>query len=208
MAIIKYGDYSYDTDTLPPATIHALLSSGITHKHGSEVSSAVISRIRREHSPKDAAGKVTTPLTKEEVKAWKEANPDTHALWTKEAGDEIYADALAGELGVRAPGAPRDPLGAEVDRLAKAMVDERVAALMSKTGQSLPKGWKKREDGPAITFADGNSFTYLALVDRAKAKHAEAFEAKARKTLDAKAKALAKAKESVGEVGSAEDLGF
>ncbi len=203
MAKITYGAYEYDTDTMLPATLLAFVSSGITHKHGSEVSSAVIARIRKEAGTKDAEGKVV-PMSKEEVKAWKEANADTVAQWTKEAGDEIYADAMAGELGVRAAGTPRDPLGAKVDSLAKEFVDEKIAA----RGITLPKGWKKKEDGPAITFEDGSSFTYAQLVDRAKAKNAEAFDRKARKFLDDKAKALAKAKEAVAGAKSAEDLGL
>jgi hypothetical protein len=196
MAQVTYGDLTFDTDTLPAQSVAALLSRGVTHLFGSEASSKLIGKVRAtiKNGVADAPD-----ATKEEVKAWRDANPDQISAWAKEIEAEYVKALTEGTLGTRAGGPRLDPLDVEIERLAKDYVRQLLAAR-----KISPKQYAK---GAAIVIG-GKSVTFDDMVGMRIARDRDNLEKAARKVLADKARKADKAREAAASATSLEDLGL
>ena len=178
--ILRYGEYTVDPHALPETSVQALLSRGFAHVLGNEVSSKIVSRIRRE-----IRGDLNEVASSEQVKAFRRANPDVIEAWEIETEQGTMQALIEGTLGVRPAGTERvarvDPLTREVRKIALAEISE-----ICKTNQLvLPKGKNK------VTFPNGDSFTRENLIERRIVKHGERITKEATKVLANATKAAA-----------------
>lgn len=150
--MLEFNNITRDPAKLPEASLKALLARGFGHYLGNEQQSKVVSKIKAHL----ANGGKASDVSKDQVKAFREANPDQVKTWA----DEAIASALQaldnGTVGVRAPGAPRvDPLTAAMHSIARA----EVARVLRASGAKVPKGDETVQLG-------AESFTLAQLVER------------------------------------------
>lgn len=142
--VIKYGDATLDFNTLPQATLVAMLRRGVSHFLGSEQASKVTGLFKP-----DAEGKL------------KEGTPeDTEANRAKALADFRAAAIQAmidGKVGISVRGPSVDPIEAIIHRLAKAEVKATLAA-------NKIKAPKKADD--TVQLPDGSKVTMDQLVAR------------------------------------------
>jgi hypothetical protein len=170
---VQYGTHSLDFTSLPPKSLEAMLKRGVTHFLGNE-----------------QAAKVTN---------WKKkfveehgAEPGEDELQAKKAEYVIAALAALNEgtVGTASRGPAIDPLDAEMERLAKAEIND----IIKKAGAKF----SGKGDDRKVTFGDGSSFTMDELIDRRlnNPDHAARIQKAAEKALKEKAKAVEAAKSS------------
>lgn len=139
--IIKYGERTLDFNTLPQASLVAMLRRGVSHYFGSEMASKVTAYFDPEHD--DAENRKDTP----EARAAKKAEFQAAAF-----------DALvAGTVGVSTRGPSVDPIQTIINRLAKAEVKTILANHKLK--------WPAKADD-TVTLPDGSAVTGAQLVAR------------------------------------------
>lgn len=180
MPTITYSDITIDTSTLPEASLVALLSRGLTHLLGNEISSKVHSWACGE-AQANSDDRAT-------VKAWKEANAEAVSAKVKEFQSATIEALAAGTIGTRAAsGTSIDP----IERRAEVLARKEVVAVLTTNSIKVPKGEQKVKMGDA-------EFTMAELVDRRMTKYGERLRAEAKRELDAEAKAKTKLAEKVG----------
>lgn len=141
--VIKYGETELDFNTLPAASLVAMLRRGVSHFLGSEQASKVTGLFKP-----DAEGNIKADV------------PDTEENRAK-ALAEFRASAIeslkAGTVGVSVRGPSVDPISAIINRLAKAEIKTILAT------QKL-KWPAKAED--TVKLPDGSEITGAQLVAR------------------------------------------
>ncbi len=142
---ITYGATTLDFDTLPEASLLAMLKRGVTHFLGSEQASKVSGYFdpEQENPPVDS--------------------PEARAAYKAECVAKAIAALEAGTVGVSNRGPAVDPIVSIQRRLAKA----EILPILKKNGLKWPV---KAED--TLTMPDGTAYTGGQLIDRRLA-HAE-----------------------------------
>lgn len=166
--IIKYGDKTLDFNTLPQASLVAMLRRGVSHFFGSEQASKVTAYFDPEHD--DAENRKDTP----EARAAKKAEFQSTA----------YDALVAGTVGVSVRGPSVDPITTIMRRLAKNEIKTILAANKIK--------WPAKSED-VIETPDGKKFTGNELIDRRLAKEGERLKKEAEKIAAEQAKKNAKA---------------
>lgn len=180
----------YDFSAIPEQTTKAMLSRGLTHFFGSELSSKVIAMVAK--FEKDEKRKPTD----DEI-----ATIKANALASmQKAFDE-------GTVGT-ARGPKVDPLEAEMDRLAEIRVDAILRANKLPDGKAMWSGKARPKDEQEFVFGSAPPVTFATLVERQLAKHGETIKAEAEKNLAAakkrrEAEAAKVAKLTEGDVAEA-----
>lgn len=169
--VLTYGAFTADFNTLPEASLVAMLRRGFGHFMGSECASKVTAAFDPENE--------TQPTeSKEDYKAKVQA--------------EMFAKLQAGTVGVSTRGPAVDPITTIVRRLAKA----EIIPILKANGLAWPK---KAED--VVSFPNGDKFTGAQLVDRRVAKEGERLGKEAQKIAAEQAKKIAKAEQAAKEAG-------
>jgi len=180
-------DVSRDTANLPEASVNALLSRGFNHVFANEVAASVSGEIKRQivgDSDRKAAD-----VTKDEVQAWRKENAESIDQFVAEAVTEKLVDLDAGTLGVREPGAAKeeiDPVGAEMDRLAK----EAIVKIL--TANSLKFPTRRKVNGtfePEVLELPDGKFTGPQLIQRQIARNYDALHKQAEAIVKMRSKA-------------------
>ncbi len=139
--IITYGTRTLDFNTLPQASLVAMLRRGVSHYFGSEMASKVTAYFDPEHD--DAGNRTDTP----EARATKKAEFQSAAF-----------DALvAGTVGVSIRGPSVDPITTIINRLAKAEVKTILASFKLKYPTKADE---------TVTLPDGSAVTGAQLIAR------------------------------------------
>lgn len=139
--IIKYGDKTLDFNTLPQASLVAMLRRGVSHYFGSEQASKVTAYFNPEHD--DAENRPDTAEARDAKKAEFQAN--------------AFDALVAGTVGVSVRGPSVDPIATIINRLAKAEVKTILGTFKLK--------WpKKAED--TVELPDGSKVTGAQLIAR------------------------------------------
>ena len=107
MAEIRVGDITIETDTLPEASVRALVTKGLRVTLGNEVASAVAGWVKRQDTPPDEK---------------------TIAKETQRVRDRKVASIKDGTMTTRGPRDGFDPVEAEIERLAEAAIDAAITA--------------------------------------------------------------------------------
>ncbi len=181
MSVITYKNHSIDLAALPAGSVVALASRGLVRLMGSEVSSKVISHFKDSPDADDAA---------------KEAFAESVRV-------EIVSALVAGTLGEGRSGPRKDPVEAEIERLAKLEVKETLKTHGLK--------FAKVEGGdPVVTFGNGATKTLAAMVETRIGVHGERLRKAAEKAIADAARMAKKAAEALpaGEPVDAEALGL
>ncbi len=169
--VIKYGDFTADFNTLPEASLVAMLRRGFGHFMGSECASKVTAAFAEDADPK----------------------PDvSREVYKAQVQSEMFAKLVAGTVGVSTRGPAVDPIQTIINRLAKA----EVVAILKSNGLAWPK---KAED--VVSFPDGRKFTGAELISRKVAKDGDRLTKEARKIADEQAKRNKKAEEAAKAEG-------
>lgn len=130
---ITYGKFTVDPTTLPPKSLEALLSRGLTHYLGNEQNSKVSTKAK-----KDA----------EAGNPWAD---DEKAKALADAQEEAFVALVAGTVGTRVGGPRLDPY----EKALRDIAGEEVAEMLRKAGHKVPKGKEiVTVKGQALTFAD------------------------------------------------------
>lgn len=164
MSVHKYGNFAFDTASLPEKSLEALISRGVTHYLGNEQASKV-SAFAKKHLEEHGA-----PLADDE-KAAKQA----------ELVQAAYEALLAGTIGNRVGGPKLDP----ITRATRDIAGEEISAMLKKAGQKIPKGKE-------TISVKGQDLTFAELVDRriASEAHGERIAKAAKQRVAAAAKAV------------------
>lgn len=186
LPVITYGDRKVDTASLPEKSIEALLRRGVTHYLGNEQASKVTAKIDKAVSEGKAEGFVAT---RDDIKAYREANSDQVGIWMKEVTDSALAALLEGTIGNRAVGTSGPKL-APLDTIVRKVAKAEVIDTLKANGLSTPKGEEK------VQFDGGKSFTLDELIDRRIAKHGDRLTAAAKKELADRARKAKQAAEA------------
>lgn len=139
--VIKYGERELDFNTLPQASLVAMLRRGVSHYFGSEQASKVVAWFNPEHE--DAENRPDTP----EARAAKKAEFQSTA----------YDALVAGTVGVSVRGPSVDPISAIINRLAKAEVKTILGTFKLK--------WPAKADD-TVELPDGSKVTGAQLIAR------------------------------------------
>lgn len=207
---VTFGTHTINTDTLPVASVNALLSRGLSHYLGNEQASKVTAKIRTKIS-----SDLSTPdkevnqkdISTEQVKSFRETFPDTVQEWTDTAIANAIAALNDGTVGVRAIGEAKvSPKEAIVNSIASAEV---IAQLASR--DMVKKDAKKVKSDQAFVFnaatADERTVTFGALVAKKIELHRERLDGEAQKELDRRAREAAKVAAKVADQGMDDLLG-
>lgn len=141
--IIKYGEKSLDFNTLPQASLVAMLRRGVSHFLGSE-----------------QASKVTGMFKPDEDGNLKEGIVDTDEARAAALADfraKAIENLVAGTVGVSTRGPTIDPISTIINRLAKAEVKTILANFKLK--------WPAKADD-TVELPDGSKVTGAQLVAR------------------------------------------
>lgn len=197
-----HGSITLNTDGLPAVSIAALLKRGLSHYFGNEQAARVSADIANavEDARKAADPNDKADATRDEIKAWRVANPEAVKAWA----DGYAADALKalqdGTIGTSNRGPRADPLEAAINSLAKA----DVVAMLKARNIKVPKGEE------VVTFAKGVTRTLAQMIANKRLAGLETYTKAAQKKLAEDARRLAKAQEAAaGESeANADDLGL
>ena len=139
--VIKNGERTLDFNTLPQASLVAMLRRGVSHYFGSEQASKVTAYFNPEHE--DADNRKDTA----EARAAKKAEFQSAA----------YDALVAGTVGVSVRGPSVDPITTIINRLAKAEVKAILASFKLK--------WPTKAD-ETVELPDGSKVTGAQLIAR------------------------------------------
>ncbi len=138
---ITYGTRELDFNTLPQASLVAMVRRGVSHYFGSEMASKVTAYFDPEHD--DAANRQDTP----ENRAAKKAEFQAAA----------YDALVAGTVGVSVRGPSVDPITTIINRLAKAEIKTILASFKLKYPVKADE---------TVTLPDGSAVTGAQLIGR------------------------------------------
>lgn len=172
--VIKYGDHIADFNTLPEASLVAMLRRGFAHFMGSEQASKVTSHFDPENE---------TPVPD---------SPEARAEFKAQCQTKAMAALVAGTVGMSTRGPAVDPITTIIRRLAKA----EILPILKANGLAWPK---KAED--VVSFPNGDKFTGAQLVDRRIAKEGERLGKEAKKVADEQARRNKKLEENANAEG-------
>jgi hypothetical protein len=176
--VLKYGDFTADFNTLPEASMVAMLRRGFAHFMGSEQASKVTGYFKPENAEED-----TLPDTAENREAKK-----------REYQTAAFAALVAGTVGVSTRQPAVDPITKIIRRLA-------LADVKTKLDNAKPKlAWPKKASD-VIEFPNGQKMTGEELVTRQVAKKVDEYTKEAKRIAAEQAKkaaAAAKAAEAEG----------
>ncbi len=141
--IVKYGETELDFNTLPAASLVAMLRRGVSHFLGSEQASKVTGLFKP-----DAEGNVKATVADTE---------ENRAKALAEFRASAIAALQAGTVGVSVRGPSVDPISAIINRLAKAEIKVVL-------GNMKLKAPAKAED--TIELPDGSKVTMAQLIAR------------------------------------------
>lgn len=154
MSTITYKSHTLDLTTLPAVSVLALASRGLVRLMGSEVSSKVISHFKDTPDADDAA---------------KEA-------FAESCRADLVKQLQDGVLGEGRGGPRKDPIEAEIERLAKLEVKETLKTHGLK--------FAKQESGdPVVTFGNGATKTLAAMVATRIERHGVELRKRAEKAI-------------------------
>lgn len=139
--IIKYGERTLDFNSLPSASLVAMVRRGVSHYFGSEMASKVTAYFDPEHD--DAENRQDTPENRAAKKAEFQAN--------------AYDSLVAGTVGVSVRGPTVDPITTIIHRLAKAEIKTTLGTFKLK--------WPAKADD-TVTLPDGSKVTGAQLIAR------------------------------------------
>lgn len=198
---ITYGTHTVDGAKLPEASIRALLSRGLAHVLGNEVSSQVIAHFRGEAVKAhvatldtDAAKAFTGETRKAFEKAVKvDSDSDEYQSIKAKFQAEALAEVLAGTIGETSARGPKvDPFTAKVNAIVKS---ELLTQLRT------AKFWGGKKD-PTLNESwtmNGVTYTFEQLLARRLAANKARIEKEAKAAIDTEARkkaSIAKAVES------------
>lgn len=175
---ISYSSFTVPRSAVPPASIEAMISRGLTHFMGSECASKVTAWKAKQEVPPTGA-EIDAKLVEVQTEAW-----------TK---------FVEGKVGVRAPGA--GPKISHHDTVVRKITTDELRVILKNIGVKFPKGDEQ------VTLG-GTDYSLDDLIDRRLAKEGERInkEAAARIRLeDKRAEAL---KNLGVETSAAEVLGL
>lgn len=174
--VIKYGDHTADFNTLPQASLVAMLRRGFGHFMGSEQASKVT-----EYFKPDNADETTLADT-----------PENRAKMKADCQAKAMQALLEGKVGVSTRGPAVDPITKIIRRLATAEAKEKISA--------AKLAWpKKAED--VIEFPDGRKLTATQLVDKLIAKKGTEYKRDAEKIAAEQARKAKKLAETAAAEG-------
>lgn len=202
MPHITYGVHGFESEALPVKSTVALLTRGLAHYLGNEVSAKVVAHYRAKAL--EEAGNPTGDEREDVLRGLKldSESPEYKAVkakFQKEAMDAL----MAGTVG-EARGPRQDPFAVEVAKIVKAEVVANLRAHGLHTGAKHPtaeQSWSI--GGTNVSFAD--------LQDRWLAKHKDRIHKEAKTRVDAEArKARLAAETAAKHVGpvTMESIGF
>jgi len=173
--IVGYGDaFKIAISALPPASLLAMVSRGITHYMGSEQSSKVV-------AARKAAEEKGEAFTDEAAEALKNTSQK-----------EAWQALLDGKVGM----GNRGPRGTATETVMRRLIVADITAKLKAHKLSVPKG-------DATVTLGSRSFTLAQLIERAMAREGERFRREAEaeiKAMERKAAAaIAKAAQAGGE---------
>ena len=171
---ITYGTHTIpDVLALPRQSIAALAQSGLTHKLGNEVASAVTAWIKRQI--RDAAGDPKLEVSTDQVKAWRAANEAAVATQSATEQAAAFAEILSGETTARS-GGPKGPKLSEMELEVRSIATDEVAVKLiefkiletNKAGEYLvvATGKKPTSKDKLVTQADGEECSLQRLAER------------------------------------------
>lgn len=166
--VIEYGSLSFDFATLPPKSVRAMLSRGVTHFLGSEQASKVGPNSAWAAKFEKDNGRKPTDAERDAQKAANLAN-----------ASQALIDGTIGS----ARGPKADPVEAAIEAMAEREVWDTLA------GAKLCKANRKPKDEDVFEFENGEKFTFAELIERREAKHGERLRAAATKKVEAERKA-------------------
>jgi hypothetical protein len=172
--VIKYGAFVADFNSLPEASLVAMLRRGTAHFFGSEQASKVTAHFDPENE---------SPV---------EDTPEARAAFKAECQAKAMAALVAGTVGVSTRGPAVDPITTIIRRLAKA----EVVAILKSNSLAWPK---KAED--TVSFPNGDKFTGAQLIDRRVAREGDRLAKEAKKIADEQARRNKKAEEAANAEG-------
>lgn len=196
--MLKYAEIELDASTLPQSTLDALLQRGFAHVLGNEVSSLVVSGIRK--AIISGSDRKADSVTTDEVKAFRVASAEVVAKLEEDAENAKLADMRDGKLGLPKAGAtraPRDPVQAELAKLTKAEVVTKLAG----AGFKLVKD--KETGTQSVTFPNGDVRTLDQMISTHLANNTERLTKEANRRV--KASTVAKPEAPVTDASA---LGF
>lgn len=201
--MIEYGNIKVDETKLSQGNLVAMISRGVKHYLGNEVSSRVGASFRADAVAAWKAGNVGTELTADQRKviegaAIPESDSPEYVARKAKITQEFLDVLLTGEVGVsdRAPSV--DPFTAMVNSIVKRDV---LAILRSQKGVDDKPLWSGKADpknDTEFTFAKGKR-TFAEVKDAFLAKHQGKVEGEAKKRIEADAKAKAAAEKLAAE---------
>lgn len=193
--VITYGDSRADFNTLPEASLVAMLRRGYSHYKGSEQASKIVAKISAALDEMGEDTESMAPAAKSAAfKAFRAANADKISAWMVEVQDKADAALVAGTVGVSTRGPAVDPITTIIRRLAKA----EVVSILKANALAWPK---KAED--VVSFPNGDKFTGPQLIDRRIAREGERLGKEAKKIADEQARRNAKAEQAAKAEGLA-----
>lgn len=139
--VITYGSRTLDFNTLPAASLVAMVRRGVSHYFGSEMASKVTAYFDPDHD--DADNRQDTPENRAAKKA--------------EFQSAAYDALVAGTVGVSVRGPSVDPITTIINRLAKAEVKTILATHKLK--------WPAKADD-TVELPDGSKVTGAQLIAR------------------------------------------
>lgn len=193
--VIKYGESIADFNTLPEASLVAMLRRGYSHFKGSEQASKIVAKISTALDEMGEDTESMSPAVKSAAfKKFRAENAAQVAGWMSEVQANADAALVAGTVGVSTRGPAVDPITTIIRRLAKT----EVVAILKQNALAWPK---KAED--VVTFPDGRKFTGPELIDRRIKVEGDRLGKEAKKLADEQARRNKKAEEAA----AASDLG-
>ena len=135
--MIIYGSYQIDPAQLPAKNVLAILTRGISHYLGNEVSAKVFGEVRRNAKAMLIETGVEKPSDEQIAAQVDGITDEAYAAIKSRLTDEAFARLMSGEVGA---GSVRGP---SVTPLEKAIMSEakaRVTARLKANGLKVPKG--------------------------------------------------------------------
>ena len=173
--IIKYGDFTADFNSLPEASLVAMLRRGFARYMGSEQAAKVTG-----HFDPDADEPVTD-------------SPEARAAFKAQCQAKAMEALAGGTVGVSTRGPAVDPITTIINRLAKA----KVISILKANSIAVPK-----KAGDTVTL-NGQAYTLADLIERRKAKFSDQLAKDAKKIADEQARRNKKSLEEAKEEGLA-----
>lgn len=199
-----------DLGALKHNVVAAFVQRGMTHHYTNVPQSAAYAAAKKAVAKAEGFDEVSkwekslgnSAVVKAAIKAWRQANPDANKAMALAAIDAAHAKVMNGELmpeRVASDGTPRDPVEAEMRKLAI----DKVREILAGKGLAPKRDFSKVVD-EALTLPDGNGGVFTPTMNELIARRLASDEANLRKT----AEQLITARQRAVSKLSGEDLGL